>query len=134
DLGAFGGAHARPGAFIESLAGGFDGALRVVASGACDACPRLLGGRVDRLHRLARRGVTEFSVDVKLVLLHGVPPCGGWCLVRTPGDGGSQSGARGIRCTRRACRQEKSPVLFSKHLRLTKLVTSGHNPWMKTVN
>ena len=47
-------AHARPGPVVEGRARRLDGALRVLATGARDACPGLLGGRVDGVYRLAR--------------------------------------------------------------------------------
>src|SRR5262249_45898216 len=67
-------AHARPRSGIERLARRLHGALRIVATGACDACPGLLGRRIDRVDRLARGGGTELAVDVEAILLHGVPP------------------------------------------------------------
>src|SRR5262249_29586432 len=67
-------AHARPGTAVERGPRRLDRALRVLAPGARDARPGLLGGRVDRVDGLAGLRRAELAVDVELILLHGNPP------------------------------------------------------------
>src|SRR5262249_24074202 len=67
-------AHARPGAAVERGPGRLDRALRVLAPGTRHPRPGLLGGRVDRVDRLAGLRRPELAVDVELILLHGNPP------------------------------------------------------------
>src|SRR5262249_1234602 len=53
---------------VECLARRLDGPVDVLGLAVRDLGEHLLGGRVDRLERLTRRGLDPLSVDQKLVL------------------------------------------------------------------
>ena len=71
---AFGGAHLRPGAFLEGLAGGLDGEIDVGLVALGDLADGLAGGGVEGGEGLAGDAVEPFAADEQRLLL--VPDLG----------------------------------------------------------